>query len=197
MATMTITQKINRTFYPILARMAKVFGIKGRVATNLDAAKPLRSIYNLQCYNNQGAVVALNHYKGRYMLIANTASNCGYTQQYAELQQLQDKFTQSLSVIAFPSNDFAGQEPGSDEEIEQFCQVNFGVKFPLMMKSEVTGLHKNAVFAWLSTPQSNGWNSREPNWNFCKYLIAPDGRLLGFFESGVSPLDDRITGLIK
>jgi glutathione peroxidase len=194
---MTITQKINRSFYPILARMAKVLGIKGRVATNLDEVKPLRTIYNLHCHNNQGAEVYLSAYKGRYMLIANTASNCGYTQQYAELQQLQDKFTQNLSVIAFPSNDFAGQEPGSNEEIEQFCQVNFGVKFPLMMKSEVTGIHKNAVFAWLSTPQSNGWNNREPNWNFCKYLVDPQGLLLGFFESGVSPLDDRITGLIR
>jgi len=194
---MTIIQKINRTFYPILAKLAKGLGVKGRVSTNFEEVKPLRSIYNLQCHSNQGVVVALDNYKGRYMLITNTASNCGYTQQYAELQRLQDKFTQNLSVIAFPSNDFSGQEPGSDEEIEQFCQVNFGVKFPLMMKSEVTGLHKNAVFAWLSTPQSNGWNDREPNWNFCKYLVGPDGRLLGFFESGVSPLDDRITGFIR
>ncbi|HSK13758.1 MAG TPA: glutathione peroxidase [Phnomibacter sp.] len=157
---------------------------------------PIGSIYELSAVTNQGRLIDFASLRGRYLLIANTASHCGYTAQYAEMQQLQEKYPDLLTVLAFPANDFGGQEPGSDDDIANFCAVNFGVSFPVMMKTDVVGSTKNPVYKWLSDPAKNGWNSKEPTWNFCKYLIGPDGRLLGFFESAVSPLDPEISGRI-
>ncbi len=174
-----------------------MFGYNGKGILNKKKINPLLPIYSLFAHTNQGKTVCLDTYRGKYLLIANTASHCGYTPQYAELQQLQDRFAGKLIVLAFPANDFGGQEPESDDEIANFCAVNFGVKFPVMMKSEVVGKGKNPVFTWLTDPAQNGWNRKEPTWNFCKYLIGPDGSLMGFFESAVSPLDNEIQSLIK
>ena len=164
---------------------------------NKKNIKPQKLLTELKTYSNNGASIQFENYKGKYLLIANTASHCGYTGQYAELQALQDRFPDKLNVLAFPADDFGGQEPGNDDEIANFCSVNFGVQFPIMMKSDVVGPKKNAIFSWLTDPAQNGWNVKEPTWNFCKYLVSPDGTLLGFFESGVSPLDEDITASIK
>lgn len=153
-------------------------------------------IYSLVAQTNRGESLALHQFKGQYILICNTASQCAYTAQYQELQALQERFRGSLVVLAFPSNDFKQQEQGTDEEIGRFCVGVFGVKFPIMMKSKVVGPDKNEIFAWLADTGKNGWNSMEPTWNFCKYLVNPTGTLVGFFESGVSPLDGEIADRI-
>jgi glutathione peroxidase len=194
---MTISQQFKKIVYPILKMAGKFIGMNGKKIMNKKNAKPLTPIAELKASSNQGTSINLDKYKGKYLLISNTASHCGYTAQYAELQQLQDRFPDKLNVLAFPADDFGGQEPGSDNEIADFCSINFGVKFPVMMKSDVVGPKKNEVFSWLTDPAQNGWNAKEPSWNFCKYLVSPDGTLLGFFESGVSPLDEDITGSIR
>jgi glutathione peroxidase len=109
---------------------------------------------------------------------------------------LYNRHKDKLEILGFPANDFAGQEPGSDEAIGQFCQVNFGVNFPLMRKAGVKGPGMQPVYQWLTNPAQNGWNSQAPTWNFCKYLVTPDGRLEGFYSSAVSPLGEEIAGKI-
>lgn len=126
-------------------------------------------------------------------MIVNTASNCGYTNQYAELQKLSERFNEDLIVIAFPANDFKEQEKGTDEEIAQFCQVNYGISFPLAKKSKVVkGNGQNKVFQWLTHKELNGWNDKEPSWNFSKYLIDEDGNLSHYFDPAISPLSEQV-----
>ena len=127
-------------------------------------------------------------------MLVNTASNCGYTNQYDDLQKLSEQYKEKLVVLGFPANDFKEQEKGSDEEIAQFCRINFGVSFPLMKKSSVIkGGSQNEVFAWLSDAGKNGWNKQQPSWNFCKYIVDEEGRLTNFFGPTIEPLDKEIT----
>ena len=193
---MTITQTFKKTVYPVLLMAGKWLKYNGKHIINKKNSPPAIPIYTLSAYTNQGELVSFHDFKGQYILLANTASDCGYTAQYAELQKLQDRHKGRLAVLAFPANDFGGQEPANDDDIAEFCGSNFGVKFPVMLKSDVKGPDKNEVFQWLTDPAKNGWNSKEPTWNFCKYLINPSGTLIGFFESGISPLDDDIAGRI-
>jgi len=188
---------MNKTIYQFLKLAGSILGIKGKKLLNKMNTIPEKSIFDLESKTNSGKVVSFEAYRGQYLLIANTASQCGYTVQYAELQQLQDQHAGKLTVFAFPANNFGEQEPDGDKDIANFCAVNFGVKFPVMIKSDVVGATRNPVFKWLTDPAQNGWNSKEPTWNFCKYLVGPDGKLLGFFESAVSPLDDKIQKLLS
>jgi len=104
----------------------------------------------------------------------------------------------TLVVIAFPANDFGAQEQGSDEQIAQFCKVNFGVTFPLMKKSGVVKhADQNPVFDWLTDKNKNGWNEQQPNWNFCKYLVDENGVLVAFFGPGVSPMSEEVLNAVK
>jgi glutathione peroxidase len=194
---MTAGQSLKKTFYPFLKMAGKWLKINGKNLINKKNTPPNIPIYTLHANTNQGELVSFHDFKGHYILISNTASHCGYTAQYSELQQLQDKFKGRLKVLAFPANDFGGQEPDADDAIANFCESNFGVKFPIMMKTEVKGRDKNEIFKWLTDQGKNGWNTKEPTWNFCKYLINPSGTLIGFFESGISPLDEEIAGRIR
>lgn len=135
--------------------------------------------------------------KGKYVLIVNTASKCGYTPQFEELEKLSKEFGDRLVVLGFPSNDFGGQDPGSNSEIKEFCQLNYGVSFTMMEKSKVKGDDKNSVYKWLTNKTQNGVNDKEPSWNFCKYLIDDKGKLISFFPSKVKPYDEQITGYLK
>src|SRR5690606_3036744 len=118
--------------------------------------------------------------------------------QYKELQTFHEKHGDSIVVIGFPSNQFGGQEPGSETEIKQFCEVNYNITFLLTQKAEVKGKGKHPVYKWLSDPGQNGWNSQEPGWNFCKYLINEKGELVGYYGSSVGPFDKKIQeALIK
>lgn len=190
---MTVAQKLKQQIYPAIMAAGKWFKFNGKSYANKNNLEPNVPIYSLYAYSNMGDPISFHEFKGKYLLIANTASDCGYTAQYAELQQLEDRYKAKLKVIAFPANDFGGQEPGADSEIANFCGVNFGVNFPLMMKSDVVGPHKNQIFDWLTSAEKNGWNNKEPTWNFCKYLVGPEGTLLGVFESAISPLSPEIT----
>jgi glutathione peroxidase len=135
--------------------------------------------------------------KGKKVLLVNTASDCGYTNQYADLQKLFEKNSDRLIILGFPANDFKEQEKGTDEQIAQFCQINFGVTFPLAKKSSVKGDHKNEIFKWLSEKNKNGWNSKQPSWNFSKYLVNEQGQLTHYFDPAVSPLSDEVIEAIN
>jgi glutathione peroxidase len=132
------------------------------------------------------------------VLIVNTASDCGYTGQYEQLEQLHKQYKDKLVVLGFPANDFKEQEKRDDAAIAEFCKVNYGVTFTLLKKSSViVSADQNSVFHWLSNPTENGWSKYVPIWNFCKYLVDEEGKLQGFFTMEVSPLDASIVDLVK
>ena len=123
----------------------------------------------------------------REVLIVNLASQCGFTPQYKELENLYQQ--NYIVILGFPSNNFGGQEPGSDEEIAKFCKINYGVTFPVFKKNDVKGNTKQSVYKWLTNKNKNGWNDMEPKWNFYKFLIDENGRLAKIFSSSNAPSD--------
>ena len=150
------------------------------------------NIYNIKIKNVYGEETSLKVYQGKKILIVNVASNCGYTNQYKDLQQLQDQYGDKLQVIAFPCNDFGSQEPGTDKQIAQFCESNYNVKFPVMSKINIRSKPIHPIYKWLSTSELNGWNDSKPRWNFYKYLIDENGNLIKSFGSSTSPLSSEI-----
>lgn len=162
-----------------------------------EGVTTLRSLHALQVRLNNGEEFSLEKLKGKKVLIVNTASNCGYTGQYEELQRLYENNRDILEIIAFPANDFKEQEKGSDAEIAEFCKVNYGVTFLLAAKSTVIkGKQQNEVYRWLTTEELNGWNDQEPTWNFFKYLIDEEGKLIKYFDTAVSPLSEEVINAI-
>ena len=165
---------------------------------NSSNAKPAISFYSLSAVKNNGESFSFETLKGKKVLLVNTASACGYTPQYDELEKLYESNKDNLVIIAFPANNFGGQEQGSDEQIAQFCKVNFGVTFPLMGKSSVIKNNaQNPVFVWLTDKTKNGWNEQQPTWNFCKYLVDENGVLQAFFNQGISPLSEEVVEAVN
>lgn len=153
---------------------------------------PPADFYALSFKTITGETFKFEQLKGKKVLIVNTASKCGYTPQFEALEQLNRTYSGKLVILGFPSNDFGAQEPGSNEQIVEFCEQNYGVTFLMMDKSAVKGESKNRVYSWLSEKSKNGWNSTEPSWNFGKYLIDENGRLIAFYPSRVKPDDPKI-----
>lgn len=134
-----------------------------------------------------GKPVRIDQFKGKKIIVLNVASKCGYTPQYADWEKFYTANKDKIVVLGFPCNDFLGQEPGSSEEIAEFCQKNYGVTFPMFDKVHVKGEDKSPIYRWLTDPVQNGWNNQEPTWNFCKYLINEKGELTHFFAAKVKP----------
>ena len=151
-----------------------------------------KSFYSLTANDINGKSINFSKYKGKKLLIVNVASKCGYTSQYKDLQELHRKYNDKITILAFPSNNFGFQEPGSNDQIEEFCDSNFGIEFQLFEKSDVRGKNSNDVYKWLSSIESNGWNDKSPRWNFFKYLIDENGNLNSIYSSNVNPLDKEI-----
>lgn len=184
---MTTKQKILRAIYPIVSFFS------GKKNLQANGNKPVTSFYGLSTIANDGKDFDFNELKGKKVLIVNTASDCGYTGQYSELQKLHEREGDQLVIIAFPANDFKEQEKADDAAIASFCKLNYGVTFPLMKKSVVIkNLEQNKVFEWLTDKKQNGWNDRAPEWNFSKYLVNEEGELINYFSPGVSPLGKEI-----
>jgi len=161
-------------------------------ATTLSA----QSIHSFTVKGIDGKDIKLASFKGKKILVVNTASKCGYTPQYESLQKVYDQYKDKLVILGFPCNQFGGQEPGTNEEIKEFCSTEFGVTFPMFEKISVKGFDKHPLYRWLSDASLNGWNSQEPSWNFCKYFINEKGELVKFFPSSVKPMDEEILSLI-
>jgi glutathione peroxidase len=159
---------------------AVAFLIFGGLMSHADS-----SIYDLKVKRIDGSEESLGKYKGKTLVIVNTASKCGYTPQYQGLEKLYETYKdRGVVVLGFPSNDFGGQEPGSNKEIQSFCKLNYGVTFPLFEKSPVTGSQKNPVFKTLLALSSS---QAEIHWNFEKFVVSPTGEVLGRFPSSVEP----------
>lgn len=144
------------------------------------------SMYELKVNSIDGKMVDLSQYKGKTLLIVNTASKCGYTPQYADLQKLHDMYGKKVIILGFPANNFKGQEPGSNAEIAEFCTKEYGVTFQMFEKISVIGEDQHPLYAWLKEK-----TGQEPTWNFCKYIVKPDGSVK-FFSQKVSPLAKEI-----
>ena len=151
-----------------------------------------KSFYTLSAKDINGKIINFSKFKGKKLLIVNVASKCGYTSQYKDLQELHRKYNDKITILAFPSNNFGFQEPGSNDQIEEFCETNYGIEFQLFEKSDVRGKNSNDVYKWLSSIESNGWNDKSPRWNFFKYLIDENGNLSSIYSSNVNPLDKEI-----
>ena len=195
---MTGRQKVMKAIYPIFTSLNRLFGKNTRIITNNSNVLPLRSIYDLSIQLNDGGRLSLQDLKGKKILFVNTASDCGYTGQYMELQKLYQQHKAKLVVIGFPANDFKQQERHSDKEIEEFCTFNYGVSFPLAAKSVVSGsANQNEVYQWLTDKNKNGWNNQQPSWNFAKYIVNENGVLTGYFDPAISPLSDEVLKYIQ
>lgn len=165
--------------------------------TTVAEATAAKSVHDFSVKDIDGKTVNLSLYKGKKLLIVNTASECGYTPQYADLQKLADAYSGKLVVLGFPANNFGGQEPGSESEIKAFCSKNYGVTFPMFAKVDVVGKSQAPLFYFLSHKDANGAVDQAPKWNFCKYLVDENGKVLKFFPSSVKPMDAEITSMIK
>ena len=193
---MTIRQKFLQTVYPAYVRLSRISPNKSRVVLKADIHPPV-SFYSLQGTLRDGTMLNFSTLSNKKVLLVNTASGCGFTEQYDQLQQLYTRYTGQLVIIACPTNDF-GEEKLNDEEIAIFCQENFRVSFPILQKSVVKkGSQQNPIFRWLTQPLENGWNSQPPLWNFCKYLVNEKGLLTGYFGSAVEPIGPFITSAIE
>lgn len=154
------------------------------------------SIYDISVKNIKGEDVSLKQYKGKVLLIVNVASKCGYTPQYKGLQELYINYKdEDFIVLGFPCNDFGGQEPGTNEEITQFCEMNYGVTFPMFDKINLKGENISELFKWLLA-QPAGKNE-DVKWNFEKFLVSRDGKLVERYSSKVKPNDDNLIDAIE
>lgn len=144
------------------------------------------SLYDFKMNSLDGKTIDFSQYKGKTLLIVNTASACGNTPQYADLQKLHETFGDKVVILGFPANNFGGQEPGSNSEIASFCQKNYGVTFQMFEKISVKGNDQHPLYMWLKEK-----TGQEPNWNFSKYLVKPDGTVK-FFKASIKPMDEQI-----
>jgi glutathione peroxidase len=194
---MTWRQSFLKAVYPVVMKADEIFGKKSATLTNSKSSQPLVAFYSLAATGIDGQRISFEQFKGKKVLLVNTASDCGYTAQLTELENLHKKYGSSLVVLGFPANDFKHQEQAANEEIAAFCKRNFGVTFQLMKKGQVIkGDQQQPVYQWLTDPQKNGWNEQAPEWNFCKYLVDKKGVLTNYFGTAVSPSSKKIKARI-
>jgi glutathione peroxidase len=156
------------------------------------------AIYDHDIHRLDGSDADLHDYEGQVALVVNVASNCGFTPQYEGLQKLYDEYRErGFTVLGFPCNQFLEQEPGTPEEIASFCSVNYGVTFPIFEKIEVNGEARHAVYADLTQTADADGNAGDIGWNFEKFLVGPQGQVIGRYRTGVEPEDPQIVGAIE
>ncbi len=190
--------KKMKIFLPLFTLISTCLGL------NEIKSKPLqmnsdgnKTLYDFKMKSIDGEIIDFSKYKGKKVLIVNTASECGYTPQYEGLEKLNKEYGDKVVILGFPANNFGGQEPGSNKEISTFCQKNYGVSFQLFEKVDVVGEKACELYQWLSSKEGNGWNSQQPKWNFNKYLINENGELIKYFPSSVKPMSDELINAIK
>ncbi|MBP6286266.1 MAG: glutathione peroxidase [Ferruginibacter sp.] len=154
---------------------------------------PAKSIYDFKVEALDGGTIDFAGFKGKKILIVNTASKCGYTPQYEGLEQLYEKYKDKLVIVGFPANNFGGQEPGTNTEIKEFCKKNYGVTFPMAAKISVKGDDIAPIYKWLCNKSENGVLDAEIKWNFGKFLLDEKGNLLNYFGTKVTPMSEEIT----
>jgi len=185
---MNIFRKTITAAYPFRMKISKLTGLGIGIYKNENHVAATENFYSLKARLSTGEEVNFEKFKNQKVLIVNVASECGFTPQYSALEELHQK-NKSLAILGFPANNFGKQEPGNDSEINSFCEINYGVTFPLFQKNDVIGNSKQPVYQWLTDRNKNGWNGMEPKWNFYKYLVDEKGNLAAIYSSSVSPLD--------
>ena len=175
--------------------MKKILTILLLIKLLISETRPtdLQSFYDIKAKTIDGEIISMEKYRGKKTLIVNVASKCGFTPQYEDLQKLYEMHIDNLAILGFPSNDFLWQEPGTNEEIKNFCKRNYAVTFQMFEKVHVNGKKQHPIYYWLSDSKLNGWNDNTPSWNFCKYLIDEEGNLIEFYKSKIEPTDTLIT----
>ncbi len=156
-----------------------------------------QSIHSFQVKSIDGNQINFAKYKGKKILVVNTASKCGYTPQYEALQKVYEQYKDKLVIIGFPCNQFGGQEPGSNQEIVEFCKKNYGVSFPLADKIDVKGDNTAPIYQWLTQKGKNGVLDASISWNFNKFLLDENGKMIAYFPSNVKPDSDAILSYLK
>ncbi|MFN6945675.1 MAG: glutathione peroxidase [Cytophagaceae bacterium] len=173
--------------YSLIMLLSSCLGYNVKKEMPAKINLPEKSIYELTVKSLDGELVSLADFKGKKVVFVNTASKCGFTPQYKRLQEFHEQFKEKVVVIGIPSNDFGEQEPGANEDIKEFCRLNYGVSFLMLEKAVVKGSDKSPLYHWLTDSSLNGWNDQEPKWNFCKYIINEEGVLTHFFGSAIDP----------
>ena len=156
-----------------------------------------QSIHSFKVKSIDGGQIDFSKYKGKKIMVVNTASKCGYTPQYEQLQKVYSQYKDKLVIIGFPCNQFGGQEPGSNEEIVEFCQKNYGVNFPLADKVDVKGSTQSPIYQWLTQKAKNGVLDANISWNFNKFLLDENGKMMAYYPSNVRPDSDAILSNLK
>lgn len=168
---------------------------KKEISQDKNAA--MKTIHDYKVESLDGNEINFANFKGKKILIVNTASECGFTPQYADLETISKKYADKVVVVGFPANNFGGQEPGSNEEIGAFCQKNYGVTFPLAAKVSVKGDDTAPVFKYLTEKDLNGVKNTSIMWNFTKFLLDENGKLIDSFISTTKPTDEKIVKYFK
>ena len=153
----------------------------------------MTDLYNIEINSLQNNPIQLSDFKGKHILFVNVASKCGFTPQYKDLEQLHQEYKDNLVVIGVPCNQFGKQEPGNANEIEEFCEVNYGVSFLITEKVDVKGANQHPLYAWLTSKELNGKKSSSVKWNFQKYFVSPEGKFIDYFFSITKPTSSKIT----
>jgi len=157
----------------------------------------MTDIYNIEMNSLQNNPIQFSDFKGKHILFVNVASKCGFTPQYQDLEKLHQEYKDSIIVIGVPCNQFGKQEPGSADEIQEFCQVNYGVSFLITEKVDVKGQNQHPLYTWLTNKEYNGKKSSSVKWNFQKYLVSPEGNLIDYYFSITKPTSSKITKHLK
>lgn len=166
----------------------------GPDANGQEADKNMASLYDINIKSLTGDDIDLSTFKGKKILFVNVASECGFTPQYAGLQELHETYQDKLVIIGVPCNQFGGQEPGAAPQIQSFCEKNYGVEFLITEKVDVKGDDQHPLYAWLTSKALNGVKSSSVKWNFQKYLVDENGNLMDYYYSVTKPLSKKITG---
>jgi glutathione peroxidase len=171
--------------------------IKTLILVFISTVSFSQSFYDFEIYDIDSNKVDLHQFKGKKILVVNTASKCGFTPQYTDLEKLYKTYKDSnFVIIGFPANNFLKQEPGTNKEIKEFCSLNFGVSFPMMAKISVKGDDIHSLYIWLTSKDKNGLEDSKVKWNFQKYMINEDGTLHGYVNPNIEPFSDEIVNWI-
>lgn len=172
-------------------------GIFTRQASSQDQILESKSIYDISINGLMGEKINLGDFKGKKILFVNVASKCGFTPQYADLQKLHKTYGEKLVLIGVPCNQFGKQEPGEADEIQTFCEKNYGVDFLMTEKIEVKGDNQHPLYQWLTIKENNGVKNSSVKWNFQKYLVDEKGQFLNYYYSSTKPLSSKILKYLK
>lgn len=188
---------MNKLYLFSIIILTGLLSCKNKTTETVQPQPKEQGIYAYKVQGLKGDTINFADYKGKKILVVNTASECSYTYQYEGLEALHQQYKDKLVIIGFPTNDFGGQEPGSNEEIEEFCKENYGVTFPMAAKISVKGNGIAPIYQWLTDKDLNGHSSSSIEWNFQKYLIDEHGKLTHVFPPATEPFDDAIIAVIE